>query len=254
MNKKRQTTFTVDDLRAFESEVIEKYEGANIRGPIHLSHGNEESLISIFQYIDKSDWVFSTWRNHYHALLHGIDRDWLMSEILAGRSINISNGNHRFHTSAIVNGIIPIATGVAMGIKRKNDTKNSIETYDDTHVWCFIGDMAYSSGAFHESYKYAVLNNLPITFVVEDNGKSTNTPTQKSWNIKHSDDKPYTHYSSTIQNEFAFSNITKISEKLWYYKYERYYPHVGIGRWVYFAIPFILPIFMTSRELIKFIF
>jgi len=224
MEKKKDITLTVEDLRAFESEVIEKYEGANIRGPIHLSHGNEEPLIEIFKSINENDWVFSTWRNHYHALLHGIDRDWLMSEILAGRSINISNGDHKFHTSAIVGGIIPIATGTAMAIKRKNENQ---------HVWCFIGDMAYSLGIFHESYSYAVENQLSITFVVEDNGLSTNTPTQKSWNVRVGEDSKR-HYPFG-EGEIAHNKLKWIiDDYLWYYQYERKYPHVGINKWIYF--------------------
>lgn len=225
MEKKREITWTVDSLRDFESEVIDKYKGANIRGPIHLSHGNEKPLIDIFQYVDKDDWVFSTWRNHYHALLHDIDRDWLMNDILSGRSINISNGDHKFHTSAIVGGIIPIATGTALALKRKGSSER---------VWCFIGDMAYSTGPFHESYKYATRNDLPITFVIEDQGLSTNTPTQKSWNPNLSDNIFYSHNSSTTENEFEEGNITKIGTKLWYYTYKREYPHVGIGEWIYF--------------------
>ena len=247
MEKKRNVTLSVDDLRNFESEVIEKYDGANIRGPIHLSHGNEVPLIDVFQYVDKNDWVFSTWRNHYHALLHGVDRDWLMSEVLAGRSINISNGEAKFHTSAIVGGIIPIATGTAMAIKRRNELRaNEINPLqedgsqttkgyipDNTHVWCFIGDMAYSGGAFHESYTYAIKNNLPITFVVEDQGLSTNTPTQKSWN--QNDNNFYAEQSDLQPDgEFAIDKAVQIGQKLFYYKYERKYPHVGIGKWVYF--------------------
>ena len=227
MKKIRDVLLTVDDLRAFENEVIEKYEGTNIRGPIHLSHGNETVLIDIFQYIDDNDWVFSTWRNHYHALLHGVDRDWLMNEVLSGRSINISNGDKKFHTSAIVGGIIPIATGTALAIKRKGGSE---------HVWCFIGDMAYSLGAFHESYKYATKNELAITFVVEDNGLSTNTPTQKSWNFKMDENAKTYHPFGVSEHDknSPIKNVRIFDDYLWYYQYERKYPHVGIGKWIYF--------------------
>ena len=225
MEKKREITWTVDALRAFESEVIDKYKGANIRGPIHLSHGNEKALIDAFQYIDKDDWVFSTWRNHYHALLHGIDRDWLMDDILSGRSINISNGDHKFHTSAIVGGIISIATGTALALKRKGSSER---------VYCFIGDMAHSTGVFHESYKYATANSLPITFVIEDNGLSTNTPTQQSWwtdsDIKFYETKYGNRYSELVELDVLYQR----TPYEWYYQYEREYPHVGIGEWIYF--------------------
>ena len=58
-----------NDLINFELEIKELYEKGKIRAPIHLSGNNENQLISIFKKIKKNDWVLSTWRNHYHALL-----------------------------------------------------------------------------------------------------------------------------------------------------------------------------------------
>ena len=66
----------------FETEVAKRYENGEIKAPIHLSGGNEEQLIEIFKNIHHTDWVFVAWRNHYHALLHGFDRDELMNEIV----------------------------------------------------------------------------------------------------------------------------------------------------------------------------
>ena len=48
-------------------------------------------------------------------------------------------------------------------------------------VWVFIGDMTFETGTFHECYKYSQNFKLPIKFVVEDNGLSTNTPTKIAW-------------------------------------------------------------------------
>jgi hypothetical protein len=120
-------------LVQFERKMADHWEAGKVRGPIHLSGGNEEELIEIFKYVKKTDWVFSTWRSHYHALLKGIPSEWLENEILEGRSITIVNQEHKFYSSAIVGAIIPIATGVALANKR--DGK-------DDKVWCFIGDMA----------------------------------------------------------------------------------------------------------------
>ena len=58
----------------FETEIKEIYEDGKITAPVHLSGGNEDQLIEIFKDVDKDDWVFSSWRNHYHALLHGVPR------------------------------------------------------------------------------------------------------------------------------------------------------------------------------------
>ena len=61
MNKKQ--------LIEFEKRIKKIYENGKIKAPIHLSGNNEDKLISIFKKIKTKDWVFSTWRNHYHALL-----------------------------------------------------------------------------------------------------------------------------------------------------------------------------------------
>jgi pyruvate dehydrogenase E1 component alpha subunit len=167
-----------------------------------LSGGNEKPLIEIFKRISENDWVFSTWRSHYHALLKGVSPNWLESEILDGRSISIINRDKKFYSSAIVGGIIPIATGVA--ISNKRDNKNEI-------VWCFIGDMTFETGTFMENYKYIKNFDLPVRFVVEDNGVSTNTPTIETWGKK-----------GIIPSDVV------------YYEYEKQWPHYGTGKWVVF--------------------
>jgi len=190
------------DLIDFELDIKKIYEAGKIKAPIHLSGNNEVSLINIFKKIKKNDWVFSTWRNHYHALLKGIPMNWLKKEIIAGRSMGINNIKYKFYSSAIVAGTIPIALGVAKALKLKK--KNA-------KVWVFIGDMTFETGMFHECYKYAKNHKLPLKFVVEDNNLSTNTPTNKVW-VKKS----------------------KIPKDVIYYKYKRKYPHHGTGGWVLF--------------------
>jgi pyruvate dehydrogenase E1 component alpha subunit len=186
----------------FEAEVAKRYENGEIKAPIHLSGGNEEQLIEIFKDINKDDWVFVPWRNHYHALLHGFDRQQLMDDIIEGKSMSTSSNINKFYSSAIVGGIIPIALGVAMALKRKKS---------DRKVWCFIGDMTFETGVFHESYKYAKNFELPLQFVVEDNNLSVHTPTDVAWNIRQD-----------VPNDII------------YYRYENKYPHHGTGAWVNF--------------------
>lgn len=153
------------DLIDFEQQVAEAFERCEIRGPIHLSGVNETQLIDLFANIEPSDWVLSTWRSHYHALLHGVPPEKVMAEIMAGRSMMLHFPEYRFMTSAIVGGMLPIACGLAA----------AGET-----VWCFVGDMCASTGAFHDAQKYAN-RNAQVNWVIEDNGLSTNTPTDKAW-------------------------------------------------------------------------
>ena len=202
LKKQRDIVWTEKHLKDFEVDIRDNWEAGNLRGPVHLSGGNEKELIEIFQYVHPDDWVFSTWRSHYHALLHGVFHKKLKQDILDGSSITLCSSDNNFVTSAIVGGILPIAAGVAQSLKNKNS---------DRKVWCFVGDMAFETGDFHLTYKYCKNFDLPIQFVVEDNEISTNTPTIETWKKK-----------STIPDDVI------------YYKYERIYPHYGTGKWVVF--------------------
>lgn len=198
----REHNLSKTDLIDFEMKMINHWESSKIRGPVHLSNGNEDQLVEIFKRIKKTDWVFSTWRSHYHALLKGLAPDWIEKEILAGRSITICNIEERFYSSAIVGSTMPIALGVAKSLK--------IDAAPNK-VWCFVGDMAFETGTFYETYKYAKNFDLPITFVVEDNGISTYTPTEHTWNRKR-----------------------EIPDDVVYYQYKSKYPHYGSGKWIAF--------------------
>ncbi len=192
---------TKEELIAFEKDIEEAFLRAEIRAPIHLSKGNEDQLIEIFKDVQPEDWVFSTHRSHYHALLKGIPKEWLRAEIMVGRSMHIFNKEYKFFTSSIVNGCTPIAVGVALGIKLRGGLEK---------VWLFVGDMAASVGVFQECFDYARGHELPIRFVVEDNGMSTNTPTAVTWG-----DRGLGAY------------VRK-------YVYERGYPHINVGKFIEF--------------------
>lgn len=165
-------THTVESLIAFRDRVADAFREKRIRCPVHFPGGNESQLIRIFEGVRPCDWVCSNWRNMYHALLKGIPEDELFAQILDGRSMFIHSKEHRFLSSSIVGGMLPIAVGLAMGIKRAGK--------DETvHVFC--GDMTATTGLYYESVRYAMGHGLPMRFVVEDNGYSTNAVTKDVW-------------------------------------------------------------------------
>ena len=106
----------------FEKDIKETYEKGKIKAPIHLSGNNELPLIKIFKQVKKKDWVFSSWRNHYHAILHGVDRDYLADSIRQGLSMGTNSVEPNFYSSSIVGGIIPIALGAAKALQMKNSS------------------------------------------------------------------------------------------------------------------------------------
>lgn len=190
-----------EDLIAFELEVARRFELDEIKGPVHLSVNNEDALIEIFKDISPDDWKCCAWRNHYAALLSGIHPDELMRQIVAGRSMFINSAEHRFYASSIAGGILPIAVGLGMAIKRKNGSRK---------VWCFVGDMTGEMGIFYECQKYSKNFDLPVTFIIEDNGKSVLSDTKACWN-----GRDYTHPVS------AWDNVIR-------YEYELTWPHSGV--------------------------
>ena len=198
--------YTIDDLISFEEEIAETFNQGKIKAPVHLYNGNEKEMIEIFQNVKKNDWVFCTWRSHYQCLLKGVNPDLIKQDILDGRSITLCYPSHKIYSSAIVAGNIPVATGVALDIKIKNQSD---------HVWCFVGDMASETGTFFENWKYSVNHNLPITFVIENNKKSVCTETLRTWGSE----------------ELFFS---KENRNIIYYEYETKYPHAGAGKRIQF--------------------
>ena len=198
---------TAQDLIAFETEIADLFNAAKIRAPIHLYYGNEEKMIELFRDVQPEDWVFCSWRSHYQCLLKGVPRAELKAEILAGHSISLCFPKQRVVSSAIVGGIIPIAVGAALGLKRRGESGR---------VHCFAGEMTSETGIFHESVKYSCNHKLPIRFIVEDNGKSVCTDTRAAWN------QPVLTYEDNSHPLVTF------------YKYQTKYPHAGAGSRVQF--------------------
>ena len=204
MNRRKWTSA---ELIQFETEIAETFNAGGIRAPIHLSDGSEESLLAVFGDVHEGDWVFCSWRSHYQALLHGVPQEEVRQEILNGRSIALCFPKYRLFSSGIVGGNVPIAVGVALGIKRGNG---------DEHVWCFVGDMTSEIGITQSAIKYSLFNALPITFVVENNGVSVCTDTLATWGLDE-----LTH------SKEEWANVS-------YFEYRSNYPHAGAGKRVEF--------------------
>lgn len=198
---------TKQELIDFETHIANEFNESKIRAPVHLYYGNEDELINIFKDISQQDWVFCSWRSHYQCLLKGVP-DWeVEKEILEGRSISLCFPKHKIYSSAIVGGVLPIAVGTAMSIKKSGG---------NSKVFCFMGDMTSETGIAYESIKYAIQHELPIQFIIEDNGKSVCTDTREVWNDEH------------LTYENSRNNM------IYFYKYETKYPHAGAGMRVQF--------------------
>ena len=194
--------YTAEELIQFEEEIAELFNNGKIRAPIHLYYGNEDNIIEIFRQVRKQDWVFCSWRSHYQCLLKGVPPAKIKKEILAGRSISLCFPKERIYSSAMVGGNLPIAVGTALGIQRQAE---------DSKVYCFMGEMTAETGIAHECIKYSQQHELPIHFIVEDNGKSVCTDTRATWQM----------------DLLTYENSG--DQMVTYYRYETKYPHAGAG-------------------------
>jgi TPP-dependent pyruvate/acetoin dehydrogenase alpha subunit len=200
-----KTDWTPESLAAFEADIAATFNRGEIRAPVHLAGGNEAALIKIFQDVRPQDWVCIGWRGHYHCLLKRVPADELKAAIIAGSSITLCFPTYKIIASAMVGGIAPVALGLAWAAKRRGM---------DERVWLFLGDMAASTGIVHECALYARGHDLPMNFIVEDNGKSVSTDTAAAWG----------------SGDYRLD----LSDALEWYSYDLPHRHVGTGVFVNF--------------------
>lgn len=159
-------------IRYFEESLIGMHAQGHFRGHYHVYIGQEATGVGAISCLDPGDYVFTTHRNHGHLLARGADPGRLFAEIL-GRSDGYNKGKGGTfhvavaalgipHTSAVVAGMIPLATGAAFAAKRRGSGQLSM---------CFFGDGALEEGAAAESFNLASLWKLPIVYLCENNGK-----------------------------------------------------------------------------------
>lgn len=191
---------TRDDLVRFETGIKDLWESGQLPSLIHLCGGNEGQLIDIFSEIKEGDWIFSTHRTHYHALLAGMSPELLKQRIMAGDSMFIYSKNLNFVCSAILAEQCGIATGIARSLKWKK-SKN--------RVWCFIGDGGEEEGHFYEAALLVEANDLPCSFIIEDNNRSVDTSRE-------------TRRNGARGLEHLFNCVRR-------YNYKPTYPHAGSG-------------------------
>jgi TPP-dependent pyruvate/acetoin dehydrogenase alpha subunit len=206
-------SITKEQLIEFEEDIAQRFNDKQILAPVHLYSGNEDQMIQVFNEnkIGPDDWVLCSWRSHYQCLLKGVPPELLRQRILEGKSISLCFPEYKVFSSAIVTGVLPIATGIGLSIKGKGGKGR---------VFCFVGDMTSETGLMWESLKFCIAHDLPVKFVVEDNGKSVCTDTRKTWNIE------------TLTFEYELPPSAR--KFVIYYKYATKWPHAGSGKRIEF--------------------
>ncbi len=162
------TTMTL--IRRFEERAGEMYARAKVGGFLHLSIGEEATIVGSARALRESDYLISTYRSHGHALVRGTPPENVMAELF-GRVDGCSGGRggsmHMFDLArrfmggyGIVGGNLPIAAGIALS----SDYRETDEV-----TLCVFGDGASNQGTFGETLNLAALWKLPVVFMVTNN-------------------------------------------------------------------------------------
>ena len=168
-------------IRRFEEKAGQLYGLGLIGGFCHLYIGQEAVAVGLQSALDPDkDSVITGYRDHGHMLAYGIDPKVIMAE-LTGRGAGISRGkggsmhmfsvDHKFYGGhGIVGAQVPLGAGLAFAHKYREDGGVCM---------AYFGDGAANQGQVYEAFNMAALWQLPIVFVVENNGYAMGTAVQR---------------------------------------------------------------------------
>ncbi len=168
-------------IRKFEETVYDIYSRGIMPGLAHLYTGMEAVAVGVCLNLLQSDNITSTHRGHGHLLAKGGDPKRMFAELLGkatgynrgkGGSMHIVDMNLGIlGANGIVGGGLGIATGAALSAKVKGENRISV---------AFFGDGALNEGIFYETANMASILQLPVVYVMENNGYGEYTSSDES--------------------------------------------------------------------------
>jgi len=174
-------------IRRFEERAAQEYGKSKIGGFCHLYIGQEAVGVGAIAALREDDYIFSSYRDHGHALAAGIAPKEIMAELFGkftGCSKGMGGSMHMFDASkhfmggyGIVGGHVPLASGTAFASKYQGR---------DSVTICFFGEAAANQGVFHETLNLAALWKLPVIFICENNRYGMGTAVERAsavWDI-----------------------------------------------------------------------
>ena len=166
-------------IRRFEERAQEQYTKAKIGGYCHLNIGEEATVVGGIKALRPNDYIFTSYREHGHAIARGIDPKAVMAELF-GKETGTSHGRggsmHMFDAKlrfmggyGIVGGHLPLAVGGGWAVRYRKEKDV---------VFCMFGDGATNIGAFHESLNFSKVFKLPVVWFCVNNRYGMGTPVE----------------------------------------------------------------------------
>ena len=166
----REWLATMTLIRRFEERAGEMYARAKIGGFLHLSIGEEATIVGSSRALREQDYLISTYRSHGNAIARGTPPERVMAELFGridgccgghGGSMHMFDFERRFMGGyGIVGGNLPIGAGIGL---------SSDYLGHDEVTLCSFGDGASNQGTFGETLNLAALWRLPVVFMVVNN-------------------------------------------------------------------------------------
>ncbi len=181
-------------IREFELRCMQAYQEKKIGGFCHVYIGQEAVAVGCTAAVQHKDPIVTAYRDHGHALARGMDPKHCMAEMFGriggcakgkGGSMHMfDRDNNLYGGHGIVGAQTPLGAGLAFGCKYMDEV---IDGKPNSRVsLCFLGDGALNQGAFHEAMNLAGLFDIPVIYVVENNGYSMGTAIARGTTMAHS--------------------------------------------------------------------
>ena len=177
MKEKLQVAKNSLKLRLTELHLLKLFKEGHINGTVHTSIGQEVIPVMLKLFTSEDDWCFSNHRGHSHYLARTNDFEGLLAEVMSrpsGCAGGYGGSQHliakNFYSNGIQGGMSPIASGVANVLKNQKNNNISI---------IHIGDGTLGQGVLYESLNICGIFNLPVLYIMEDNGIAQSTFTDE---------------------------------------------------------------------------
>jgi pyruvate dehydrogenase E1 component alpha subunit len=164
-------------IRRFEEAAVVQHRRGVIPGPVHISIGQEATVVGACAAVGEDDYLTGNHRSHGHPIAKGSPLNGLMAELM-GKATGVCGGRGgsmhladftvgSLGESGIVGSAMPVAVGAALSAQVRGTKQVCL---------CFFGDGAVNTGAFHEAVNLAAIWRLPVIFICENNGYAVTTP------------------------------------------------------------------------------
>tara|TARA_B100000315_G_scaffold245026_2_gene270408 strand:- start:1926 stop:2966 length:1041 start_codon:yes stop_codon:yes gene_type:complete len=174
------------EVRQVEQRLHDLFFQNLIKGTSHLAIGQEAISAGFGAAMRPDDYTFCTYRGHAHTLVRGASMTGMIGELMGkecgmlkgkGGSMHLTDVEHGAMGSyAIIGAHLPIAAGAAWQAQYNKTGQIAA---------CFFGDGTTNIGAFHEALNFAVVWNLPVVFVCENNLYMEYTPISEVTAVEH---------------------------------------------------------------------